>query len=403
MAALWRSWGVEPAAVFGHSAGELAASYISGALSLEDAVLVAFHRSRLQQRMAGQGTMLAAGISRAEAMRLVERHPRAISIAAVNSPGSVTLSGDASVLAEIDRTLNEAGQFSRILQVDVPYHSPKMEQFESEAAGMPARACKPLPASTPFFSTVTGAALTGSELNARYWYRNMRQPVLFLDVMRELVKAGHRVFLEDRCASHPEIRHRRMPEREVVARNDAVLAAAGRSRARGNARNRSAGCYTLGAEIDWQKLFPAEATAIKLPRYPFQAESHWRETDQSRVTRLGQSIHPCWEIGSRHRSRPGKSSWISPAWDTCRIIGSASSIVFPGAGYVEMALAVGREMFGPVPCVLEDIEFSEIPVPRRGDVLLRPRSCSIPTRASSASTRAPMHPTIPGICMRAVV
>ena len=84
LAALWRSWGVEPAAVFGHSAGEMAASYIAGALSLEDAVRVTFHRSRLQQRTAGQGAMLAAGISSEEAARLVERHPHAISIAAVN-------------------------------------------------------------------------------------------------------------------------------------------------------------------------------------------------------------------------------------------------------------------------------------------------------------------------------
>ena len=129
LAALWRSWGVEPAAVLGHSAGELAASMISGALSVEDAAQVAYHRSRLQRRLAGQGTMLAAGISRAEAARLVERHPRAISIAAINGPGSVTLSGDAAVLADIDKTLTDAGLFSRLLQVEVPFHSPKMEQL----------------------------------------------------------------------------------------------------------------------------------------------------------------------------------------------------------------------------------------------------------------------------------
>ena len=82
LAALWRSWGVEPAAVLGHSAGEMAASYIAGALSLEDAVRVTFHRSRLQNRTSGQGAMLAVGISRQEATQLVERHPGAISIAA---------------------------------------------------------------------------------------------------------------------------------------------------------------------------------------------------------------------------------------------------------------------------------------------------------------------------------
>ena len=132
LAALWRSWGVEPAAVLGHSAGEMAATYVSGALSLEDAVRVTFHRSRLQYRAAGQGIMVAAGISEEEAARLVARHPRAISIAAINAAGSVTLSGDAAVLGEIETTINAAGGFCRTLQVDVPYHSPKMEPLEQE-------------------------------------------------------------------------------------------------------------------------------------------------------------------------------------------------------------------------------------------------------------------------------
>jgi acyl transferase domain-containing protein len=188
LAALWRSWGIEPAAVFGHSAGEVAASHIAGALSLEDAVRVTFHRSRLQSRTAGQGTMLAVGISREEAKQLVELHP-AISIAAVNGPNSLTLSGEASVLAKIDKTLSDAGLFSRALQVEVPFHSPKMEQLETGLLEC-LRDIRPRPASTPLFSTVTGAALDGSELDSTYWYRNIRQPVLFQDTVAEIVKAG---------------------------------------------------------------------------------------------------------------------------------------------------------------------------------------------------------------------
>ena len=202
LAALWRSWGIEPAAVFGHSVGEVAASYISGALSLEDAVQVVFHRSRLQRRTAGQGAMLAAGISREDAARLLERHA-GISIAAVNGPRSVTLSGKASVLAEIDKALSDAGLFSRALQVEVAYHSHMMEQLESELMDS-LRNIRPRPASTPLFSTVTGTALEGSELDARYWYRNVRQPVLFLDAMSEMIKAGHRLFLE--IGAHPVLR-----------------------------------------------------------------------------------------------------------------------------------------------------------------------------------------------------
>src|SRR5262249_59266198 len=118
LAALGRWGGVERGAVLGHRAGEMAAAYIAGALSLEDAVRVTFHRSRLQFRAAGQGVMLAAGISEEEAARLVARHPLAISIAAINGARSITLSGDAIILAEIENTLNASDSFSRPLQVD---------------------------------------------------------------------------------------------------------------------------------------------------------------------------------------------------------------------------------------------------------------------------------------------
>ncbi len=357
LAALWRSWGVEPAAVFGHSAGEVAASYICGALSLDDAVRVTFHRSRLQRRTAGQGSMLAVGISRAEAARLVERHPWAISIAAINGPGSVTLSGDASVLAEIDKALDEAGLFSRTLQVEVPYHSPKMEQLQTELMEC-LRDIRPRPASTPFFSTVTGTALVGTELDARYWYSNIRQPVLFQDTMGEVIGAGHRVFLE--IGAHPILRNDIGACLNEQSAQGWALCSLRRGDLERAAMLGSLGrLYTLGAEIDWQKLFPAEATAIKLPSYPFQAESHWRESDHSRRMRMGLSSHPL--LGNRLKA-------AQPSWnvelDTADLgyledhrIGG--SIVFPGAGYVEMALAAARETFGPVPCVLEDIEFQK--------------------------------------------
>ena len=355
LAALWRSWGVEPAAVLGHSAGEMAATYIAGVLSLEDAIRVTFHRSRLQYRTAGQGGMLAAGISREEAARLVERHPRAISIAAINGLRSITLSGDVAVLAEIDKALNEADVFSRALQVDVPYHSPKMEQLEKELLECLSE-IRPRPASTPFFSTVTGTGLVGSELDARYWYRNVREPVLFHDTIGKLIDAGHRVFLE--IGAHPVLR------RDIAAcLTEKSLQGATLGSLRREDRERAAllgslgRLYSLGAEIDWHKLYPVDARAIRLPSYHFQAESHWRESDHARRIRVGRPAHPLLGI----RLEVPKPSWKvdldSPDLSYLADHRISDSIVFPGAGYVEMALAAAREVFGPAPCVLEDIEF----------------------------------------------
>jgi acyl transferase domain-containing protein/NADPH:quinone reductase-like Zn-dependent oxidoreductase/ubiquinone/menaquinone biosynthesis C-methylase UbiE/acyl carrier protein len=357
LAALWRSWGVEPAAVLGHSAGEMAASYISGALSLEDAVRVTFHRSRLQYRTAGQGTMLAVGISREEAAKWVARHPHAISIAAVNGALSITLSGDAAVLGEIDQALNAVDVFSRPLRVDVPYHSPRMEQLEAELLDC-LRDIRPRPATTPFFSTVTGTALSGSELDARYWYRNIRQPVLFHDTLGKVIETGHTIFLE--LGAHPILRHDIAQCLEEKSAGGATLGSLRREDRERAALLGSLGrLYTLGAQIDWERLYPAEATAIKLPVYQFQPDSHWRESETTRRIRVGASVHPL--LGSRLEAP--KPSW-SVALDTANLsyladhrIGDA--VIFPGAGYVEMALAAARETLGPVPCVVEDIEFQK--------------------------------------------
>ena len=290
LAALWRSWGVKPAAVLGHSAGEMAAAYIAGALSLQDAVRVAFHRSRLQHRLAGQGSMLAIGMSSEEAARLVERHPRAISIAAINGARSVTLSGDAAVLAEIDKALNAADVFSRVLQVDVPYHSPKMEQLEKELLEC-LHDIRPQLASTPFFSTVTGSALAGPELDASYWYQNVREPVLFSNTMGSVIESGHRVFLE--LGAHPILRRDIAACLSAKAVQGLTLCSLRRADRERAALLGSLGqMYTLGAEIDWRKLYPVDTAAIKLPTYPFQTESYWHESEQNRRIRVSRPTHP---------------------------------------------------------------------------------------------------------------
>ena len=371
LAALWRSWSIEPAAVLGHSAGEMAATYIAGAISLEDAVTVTFHRSRLQHRTTGQGEMLAAGISREEAMTWIARYPRAISIAAINGANSVTLSGDQAVLAEIDKALSHADVFSRPLRVDVPYHSHKMESLEAELLEC-LREIRPRSTSVPFFSTVTGTELAGTEIDAGYWYRNVRQPVLFYDTISRLIEAGHRVFLE--LGAHAILRR-------DIAQCLSEKASGGMAGASGGAtlgslrrddRERAAllgslgRLYALGAEIDWRKLHPGAAAAVNLPAYPFQPEVHWRESDSTRRIRLGESVHPL--LGSR--LEVPKPSW-SATLDTASLTylidhRLGESIIFPGAGYVEMALAAAREIFGPSACVVEDIEFQKFLVLNEG-------------------------------------
>jgi acyl transferase domain-containing protein/acyl carrier protein len=396
LAALWRSWGIEPAAVFGHSAGELAASYIAGALSLRDAVLLGYHRSRLLRRLAGQGAMLAAGISRAEAARLVERRPRDISIAAINGPSSVTLSGNAAVLADIDKTLNEAGLFSRSLQVEVPFHSPKIDELRADLLEC-LSGIEPRPTSIPFFSTVTATILKGSELDAKYWCANMREPVLFSDTMAALIKTGHQVFLE--IGAHPILRYDMRECLKVHSAQGTLLCSLRRQEPERAALLGTLGrMYTLGADLDWRKLFPAAATPVKLPFYPFQRESYWREGERVRRKRIGEIVHPL--LGERIDAP--QPSWAVQL-DTADLDYLAdhrfkTAILFPGAGYVEMALALARETFGPVPCVIENVEFHKMLLidenaARSAQVVLDPASSefSIYARAEDSSTGWDVH------------
>jgi acyl transferase domain-containing protein/acyl carrier protein len=387
LAALWRSWGIQPAAVVGHSVGEVTASCISGALSLEDAAKVVFHRSRLQNRLAGQGAMLAVGMSRANATRLIERNGKGVSIAAVNGPRSVTLSGEAGALQEIDRLLAGEGLFSRALNVEVPYHSDRMQALERELL-FSLRDITPRSAATPLFSTVTGAPVEGSELDAGYWYRNARQPVLFMDAMDVMIAAGHRLFLE--IGAHPVLRHD-IDEclREKAAQGATLCSLRRQAGERATLLDSVGQLFCLGADIDWPNLFPGDATAIKLPLYPFEAQDHWREGNEARRVRLGELLHPL--LGDRIDAP-------EPVWklelDTADVhyledhrIGD--SIVFPTAGYIEMALAGARELFGPDPCVLEHMEFETLLELEKGTAYPVQVSLDTTSSAFNVHVRAP--------------
>ncbi|MEZ4726491.1 MAG: type I polyketide synthase [Caldilineaceae bacterium] len=175
---LWRAWGVIPSAIVGHSVGEIAAAYAADALCLADAIQVIYQRSRLQQTTAGTGTMLAVGLSATAITPYLADYQDVVAIGAINSPTSVTVAGDTTALQAIAATLDEQKLFNRILQVEVPYHSPQMDSIRDELIAAPA-AITPQAATTPLYSTVTGtvtAAATYQRLVAKWRYRSAFRP-----------------------------------------------------------------------------------------------------------------------------------------------------------------------------------------------------------------------------------
>ena len=270
MYALLAEYGIEPAAVVGHSVGEVAAAYVTGMLSLRDALTVAYHRARLQATTAGSGGMLAVGVSEQTAWELLAGDDL-VDVAAINSPSGVTLAGDVQRLDEIAEKLATEGIFARRLKVEVPYHSylmdPILDELRSALADL-----KPAVPSIPLFSTVTGVEVTGPDWDAEYWCRNVRQPVRFADATAALIGAGSRIFVE--VGPHPVLGGN---IREILigaGETGATIATLNRKQDDSvSVRQLIAGLYTAGV-LDIDTLFAsahaAPTTHITLPRYPWQ-------------------------------------------------------------------------------------------------------------------------------------
>ncbi len=348
LAALWQSWGVVPQAVTGHSVGEAAAAYVSGALSLEDAVSVIYTRSRLQQTTAGTGTMLAASLTPQEAEEEIAHYYGEVSIGAVNSPRSVTLAGDAEALRQISEHLTGRGKFNRFLQVEVPYHSPKMDPIREEMLAA-LESIRPRPTSIPLVSTVTGAPIDGQTLTAEYWWRNVRYPVRFADAVAALAKFSIGAYVE--VGPHPVLARSISDCLLDLNRTGVVLSSLRRGEPERAAMLAAAGAlYCHGCTLDWSVF--ASGQFVRLPAYAWQRERYWQETEASREARTGngarrtsitQSAAEHTLLGSRLSLAPSVKIWESEI-DLGRLnfLGDhriQSTAVYPGAGYVEMALA----------------------------------------------------------------
>ncbi len=355
LAALLKSWGIEPAAIVGHSVGEVSAAHVCGALDLDSAARVSFHRSRVQQRAFGQGRMLAVGLPAETAVELLESFSDRVSIAAINSPSSVTLGGDPEALADISAVLEAEGVFNRALRVEIAYHSVQMEPLKADLLeslhGLEARA--PV---LPIWSTVTGGRVDGAVHGTPYWWQNVRQTVRFADAISRLADDGHTLFIE--VGPHPvlgasirECLRAKQAEGEILASlTREQPERAGMLETLGN-------LYRLGYPIDFKRLHPEGGRHVSLPRYPWQRELHWAESAASMMDRMGAGLHPllgnpvsaptpAWEADLNRNFVP----WL----DDHQVQGA---VVFPGAGYIEAALAAQR-LVSPAACgVLEDIEF----------------------------------------------
>nr|WP_051838299.1 type I polyketide synthase [Streptomyces sp. NRRL WC-3742] len=347
LSALWRSWGVEPSAVVGHSQGEVVAAVVSGALSLEQGAKVVAVRSAAVRAMTGFGGMALVERPVAAVEELIAAYDGRLSVAAVNTSGSTVVSGEVEALDRLVADLQQQNVFSRRVNVDYASHSAQMDSLLPGLAEAFAD-LKPSKAVVPFYSTVLGRVLDGPELDGAYWCRNLREPVRFDQALEQLLSDGRNVFVE--VSAHPVLS---MPLTDGSAEHNGVVVG---SLARGEGGVdqllRSLGqLHVQGVEIDWQKVLEGGEFVADLPTYAFQREHYWAETTATSIDAGSMGLetftHP-WlgaatalAEGEGHlftgRLAPNAQPWL-------RDHAAFGTVLVPGAGILDLVLAAGREV-----------------------------------------------------------
>ncbi|MFD2619858.1 type I polyketide synthase, partial [Streptomyces chumphonensis] len=357
LAALWRSFGVEPSVVVGHSQGEIAAACVAGGLSLEDGARVVALRSRLVlERLAGHGGMMSVSLPVERAEQLLAEYAGRVSAAAVNSPGSVVVAGDPDALDELQAVCEADGVRARRVAVDYASHTAHVEAIEAELLEALAPV-KPQSGTVPFYSSATGGFIDTATMDAGYWYRNLRGRVGFEPAVRALLDHGAGCFLE--MSPHPVLTMAVEQTAQAHGAEDRVGVIGSLRRDEGGLRRfvtSLSEAHAAGVAVDWAAYYAdTGAQRVPLPTYAFQHEWFWltpgvRSADAT-AAGLGRVDHPVLAAAARIGDRDewlfsGRLSIEAQPWTRDHIV--FGMVLVPGAALVEMALTAGREVGCPV-------------------------------------------------------
>ncbi|MFP4441291.1 MAG: acyltransferase domain-containing protein, partial [Chloroflexaceae bacterium] len=361
---LWKSWGVTPDAVIGHSLGEVAAAYLAGILSLEDAARVICRRSQLMHRAGGQGAVAMAELTVAEAQAVLVGYENELAIAGINGPNSVLLAGDPSALECVLELLQERNVFCRKVKMNVASHTFQMEPLVGELTAALAEV-RPQPGTVPFYSTVQAEVIAGQHCTASYWARNVREPVRFGPTVQQLLTDGYTTFIE--VSAHPVL----LASVEQVMQHAGMSGTLLPSMRRGEDGRRVlceglGRLWTEGYPVDWAASLPA-GRCVQLPTYAWQRERFWIEADthgSGSARRPGAAGHPLLGMHLQAATQPITHLWEAELRSTSlpylrdhRVQGS---VVVPAAAYLEIALAAANAAYGSGAHAVGQMEFSQM-------------------------------------------
>ncbi len=347
LAELWRSWGIEPAAVMGHSVGEYAAACIAGVFSLEDGLKLIAARGRLMQALPADGAMAAVFADRGQVEAALSGYEDRLAIAAVNGPDHVVVSGEAEALNEVLEVLENGGLSARLLNVSQAFHSPLMEPM-LEAFEKVARQVTFRSPQIPMISNLTGAVLSpGAVPDARYWRRHVRETVQFAAGIDALAGQNSEVWLE--IGPGPVLTG--MGRRALAGREPfpAWVHSLQRGRDDWEVMLDALGeLYLQGVEIDWAGFDAGfRRRKMPLPTYPFERQRFWLDLGRqasAQAPALNGDSHPV--LGQRLRSPLQQ-------YETRLDLAAAAD---PAAALRKLAQAAAEELYGPGAHRLTELE-----------------------------------------------
>ncbi|AJC60688.1 putative type I polyketide synthase [Streptomyces sp. 769] len=359
LVAMLRSFGVRPAGVVGHSSGEMAAAWAAGVLELDAAARVVVERSRAQATTAGDWGMAAIGTDEESAGLLLGPYAGRLEIAGVNTARDVTISGDKAALAKLVHQLRQSDISCHELGLEYAFHSRAMDGLEDGLLAALA-SLKAQRAHTPYASATTGTVLAGPEMDAAYWWRNLRHPVLFAPAVGHLRERGCDIFVE--VGPHPVLSsYLRRPVRDQQHSSPITVVPTLSRDVPGPTAVRASVSTLLaaGAQGTTDVFFPRTGRVVDLPAYPWERERHWNGGPTSWVRRCGTGTagHPL--LGER--AAVAEPTWHG-AFDPARVLWLsghkiAEAVLMPATGYVEMALAAGRRTWDTA------VEITDLTIP----------------------------------------
>jgi polyketide synthase 12 len=340
---LLESWGVRPDFVMGHSVGELTAAHVAGALSLENAAELVVMRGRFMQALPAGGAMMAVQATEDQVRPLLTD---GVSIAAVNGPSSVVVSGGEDAVSAIAEQLREQGRRVHKLAVSHAFHSPLMEPMIADFRAA-ARELTVNAPTIPIISNVTGQSAEQDFASAGYWTQHVRAAVRFADSIRFANSAGASRFLEvGPGGGLTSAIEESLAESDIVSvpilhkdRPEPVSLMTGLAQA-----------FVSGAGVDWRAVLPG-AGFVELPTYAFERQRFWLSSDGAAGDAAGLGLAPSEHAllgavvdlpSSGGVVLTGRLSSASQSWLADHAVGGV--VVFPGAGFVELAIRAGDEI-----------------------------------------------------------